>query len=70
MVGGISLIWAIPTNLTLEYLELVILQQVGYAGTYRSRTGMFNVKSVPWAGDVGDSDDTSRDPSEFRQTSS
>ena len=56
----------------MEYLELVILQQVGYAGTYRSRTGMLNeaVRSVPWAGDVGDSDDTSRDPSEFRQTSS
>ena len=38
------------SNLTLEYLELVILQRVGYAGIYRSRTGMFHeaVKPVPW----------------------
>ena len=51
------------SNLTLEYLELVILQQIGYDGTYRSRTGMFHeaVKPVPWARDVGDSYDTSRD---------
>ena len=38
------------SNLTLEYLELVILQRVGYSGIYRSRTGMFKqaVKPVPW----------------------
>lgn len=40
------------SNLILEYLELLILQEVGYTGTYRSRTGMFHeaVKAVPWAG--------------------
>ena len=38
------------SQMTLEYLELVILKTVGYTGTYRSRTGMFkeSVKQVPW----------------------
>ena len=38
------------SQMTLEYLELVILRTVGYTGTYRSRTGMFkeSVKQVPW----------------------
>ena len=37
-------------NLTLEYLELMLLQRVGYTGIYRSRTGMFDnaVKPVAW----------------------
>ena len=53
------------SNLTLEYLELVILQRVGYTGFYRSRTGMFQeaVKPVPWAGNAGGCDDTSEIPS-------
>ena len=53
------------SHLTLEYLELVILQLVGYTGIYRSRTGMFHeaVKPVPWAESTGDSeDDTSQEP--------
>ena len=39
------------SHLALEYLELAILQLFGYAGVYRSRTGMFDkvVKQVPWA---------------------
>ena len=39
------------SQLTLEYLELVISQLIGYSGMFRSRTGMFGeaVKSVPWA---------------------
>ena len=39
------------SQMALEYLELVILQLVGYNDQYRSRTGMFNeaVKLVPWA---------------------
>ncbi len=38
------------SQMTLEYLELVILQQIGYTEMYRSRTGMFDeaVKLVPW----------------------
>ena len=57
------------SHLALEYLELVILQRLGYTGTYRSRTGMFHeaVKSVPWAGDAGDSNGTSQNPSELPQ---
>ena len=45
------------SNLTLEYLELVILQGVGYSGLYRSRTGMFKqaVKPVPWGETAKDS---------------
>ena len=40
-------------QLTLEYLELLVLNKIGYSGLYRSRTGMFHqaVKLVPWAGD-------------------
>ena len=38
------------SQMTLEYLELVILQLIGYTDVYRSRTGMFDetVKLVPW----------------------
>ena len=52
------------SNLILEYLELVILQQVGFTGTYRSRTGMFHeaVKPVPWEVGNGDSDHASQVP--------
>ena len=52
-------------NLTLEYLELIILQGVGYTGIYRSRTGMFQeaVKPTPWGERIGDSNDTKQDPS-------
>ena len=40
-------------QLTLEYLELLVLKKIGYVGLYRSRTGMFHqaVTPVPWAGD-------------------
>lgn len=40
-------------QLTLEYLELLVLNKIGYGGLYRSRTGIFHqaVKLVPWAGD-------------------
>ena len=38
------------SQMTLEYLELVMLQLIGYTDMYRSRTGMFDkaVKPVPW----------------------
>ena len=38
-------------QLTLEYLELLVLNKIGYRGLYRSRTGMFHqaVRQVPWA---------------------
>ena len=47
-------------NLTLEYLELVILQRVGYTGIYRSRTGMFDeaVKPVSWGKSTGEDEGT------------
>lgn len=50
------------SHLTLEYLELVILRQIGYTGIYRSRTGMFHeaVKPVPWTGEAVDGDETDR----------
>ena len=37
-------------NLTLEYLELLVLKEMGYGELYRSRTGMFKqaVRTVPW----------------------
>ena len=40
-------------ELTLEYLELLVLSRIGYKGLYRSRTAMFDqaIKLVPWAGD-------------------
>jgi len=40
-------------QLSLEYLELIVLNRIGYGGLYRSRTGMFYlaVRLVPWAGD-------------------
>ena len=49
-------------NLTLEYLELVILQRVGYSGIYRSRTGMFReaVKPVSWGKSIGAEEDASQ----------
>ena len=53
------------SNLILEYLELVILGEVGYIGTYRSRTGMFHeaVKTVPWRESTGNDADASQAPS-------
>lgn len=41
------------SQLTLEYLELLVLNKIGYGGLYRSRTGMFHqaVRPVPWSGD-------------------
>ena len=49
-------------NLTLEYLELVILQMVGYTGIYRSRTGMFDkaVKLVTWGENTGEEEGASQ----------
>ena len=45
------------SHLTLEYLELAILQMIGYTGMYRSRIGMFDkaVKQVPWADSLEES---------------
>ena len=50
------------SHLTLEYLELVILQLVGYNGLHRSRTGMFHeaVKPVPWAESTDHGEDDTR----------
>lgn len=47
-------------QLTLEYLELLVLSKIGYSGLYRSRTGMFYqaVKPVPWAADGNAEDNT------------
>lgn len=38
-------------QMTLEYLELLVLQIIDYGSLYRSRTGMFHdaIKTVPWA---------------------
>ena len=50
--------------MTLEYLELVILQLIGYADRYRSRTGRFDkaVKLVPWEEALeGGGDNTDQD---------
>ena len=54
------------SNLALEYLELLILREVGYTGTYRSRTGMFDeaVRPVPWAEPTGDVDMNSENRAE------
>ena len=48
-------------QLTLEYLELLVLRKIGYGGLYRSRTGMFYqaIKPVPWVEkSVGEDDST------------
>jgi len=49
-------------NLTLEYLELMILQRVGYSGIYRSRTGMFHqaVKPVSWGTNNGEEEEANQ----------
>ena len=43
-------------QMTLEYLELLVLQAIDYGGLYRSRTSMFYdaIKTAPWA--TGDLD--------------
>ena len=53
------------SQMALEYLELIILQRMGYTGMYRSRTGMFAeaVKQVPWEVRSDDNtDDTEQAP--------
>lgn len=46
-------------QLTLEYLELLMLEEIGYEGLYRSRIGMFKqaVRTVPWAEESTDGKD-------------